>query len=150
MQLYRKSFHPFSHIILRIHRALFPKLLPEWWPLWRNKWQCPMRLHTRLYRRPLWREWVQTIWPKGFYFLWNLWSLKSYDNCSNIKKKVIDNFFVLFKGVCQPKYCKNGGNCYVDDGGNPMCSCPDGFVGDQCELGTLLSLRRCAECLQTE
>ena len=41
---------------------------------------------------------------------------------------------MYIKGVCSPNPCVNGGNCQVVDG-DAICRCPDGFVGEHCELG---------------
>ncbi len=36
--------------------------------------------------------------------------------------------------VCTAGFCQHGGTCYAGADRRPHCRCPEGYVGDQCEI----------------
>ena len=53
-------------------------------------------------------------------------------------------FFFIYCTVedpCEPPPCDNGGTCTaINDNTDYECDCPDGFLGDNCEIGNKLYL----------
>jgi len=46
--------------------------------------------------------------------------------------------------ACTSSFCQNGGICVVV-GGNPVCACPSGFIGKNCETVDGLGAQACAQ-----
>eukprot|EP00057_Strongylocentrotus_purpuratus_P032395 XP_787484.3 PREDICTED: fibropellin-3 [Strongylocentrotus purpuratus] len=36
--------------------------------------------------------------------------------------------------MCPPAHCLYGGLCNIDANDQPLCSCPEGYIGDRCEI----------------
>lgn len=47
----------------------------------------------------------------------------------------------IVKKECKPATCKNGGTCTEIAVGRHLCTCPVGFLGDDCEGGWWLELK---------
>ena len=45
------------------------------------------------------------------------------------------SFYCIVKKECRPETCKNGGTCTEIAVGRHLCTCPVGFLGDDCEGG---------------
>ena len=45
-----------------------------------------------------------------------------------------------FLDVCMTKQCYNGGSCVIEDNGKPICTCIQGYWGDNCEQSKYYSI----------
>ena len=57
-------------------------------------------------------------------------------------KPNISIHFLYFTDPCVPNPCKHNATCNIDySSGNFTCQCPDGWIGDICNIGIQLLVR---------